>query len=61
MTRWSKRRVVTWIQELPCRRIAGEPLQYITGQCEFMGLGFSVGEGAPLFEGRVSRDSERGV
>lgn len=33
------------LNRLADRRISGEPLQYIVGEWEFCGLGFSVGEG----------------
>ena len=32
-----------WLAEAVQRRLAGEPLQYILGEWEFMGLPFSVG------------------
>ena len=36
----------TWLGEAVTRRLNGEPLQYILGEWEFMGLPFSVGPGA---------------
>lgn len=33
------------VEELVDRRIAGEPLQYLLGEWDFMGLTFSLGEG----------------
>ena len=35
-----------WLKEAVARRLRGEPLQYILGQWEFMGLPFAVGPGA---------------
>lgn len=35
-----------WLQQAVERRIVGEPLQYILGEWEFMGLPFDVGPGA---------------
>ena len=35
-------RVGTRLSELVARRVAGEPIQYLTGDCEFYGLPFKV-------------------
>lgn len=35
-----------WLQQAVQRRLSGEPLQYILGEWEFMGLPFEVGPGA---------------
>ena len=37
--------------ELVERRAAGEPLQYLLGHCEFMGMSFQVGEGVLIPRG----------
>lgn len=36
----------TWLRQAVARRLSGEPLQYILGEWEFMGLPFDVGPGA---------------
>ena len=35
-----------WLRQAVQRRLLGEPLQYILGEWEFMGLPFFVGPGA---------------